>query len=353
MKKILKISSLAFLLIAGVSCENDNISVAKAKGGPELLTPVSGSEYVLSPANATNEATTLVWNHADYDVQTSINYEVEVALAGTDFTTIVSGGTTTNRFMNWTVAALNQVALDAGLTPFTAGALDVRIKSSLGSEDGLPAYSDPITITVTAYTTDLPQLAVPGNHQGWNPPSAPRIASSGFGETDYEGFVALDGEFKFVAPDAAGIYDWNHGPDYGDDGTFSGVLVETGEVNVTAPAGYYRVKADTAALTYSVEPMTWAVIGDGTPGGWGTDTPMTYNSSTKKWEATVVLTAQPAPDHGLKFRANGAWDVNFGDSGADSSLEYGGTNISTSAGTYLIELDLSHPRAYTYTLTAQ
>ena len=30
MKKILKISSLAFLLIAGVSCENDNQTIATA-----------------------------------------------------------------------------------------------------------------------------------------------------------------------------------------------------------------------------------------------------------------------------------------------------------------------------------
>jgi hypothetical protein len=354
MKKILKISSLAFLLITGVACENDDQTIATAKGGPELIAPASGTEYTLNPLNAaTTEATTLVWNHADYDVQTEVNYEVQFALAGTEFATVVSGGTTTSRFMTFTVEALNAAALEAGLIPYTAGDLDVRVRGTLGANAEMEGFSNIITLSVTPYTTDLPQLAIPGNHQGWNPPSAPRIASSGFGETDYEGFLWLDGEFKFVAPDAAGIYDWNHGPDYGDDGSFSGVLVETGESNATAPAGYYRVKADTDALTYAVEPMTWAVIGDGTPGGWGSDTPMTYNSTTKKWSAVIVLTSQPAPDHGLKFRANGAWDVNFGDTGADGSLEYSGTNIGTTAGTYLVELDLSHPRAYTYSITAQ
>jgi hypothetical protein len=43
----------------------------------------------------------------------------------------------------------------------------------------------------------------------------------------------------------------------------------------------------------------------------------------------------------MKFRANNNWDFNFGDTGADGTLEAGGTNIST-AGTYLITLDLSH-----------
>lgn len=353
MKKILKISSLAFLLIAGIACENDDQTIASAKGGPELIAPASGTTYVLSPANATGEATTLVWNHADYDVQTEVNYNVQFALHGTDFATIIDGGTTTNRFMTYTVEALNAVALQAGLIPYTAGDLDVRVRGTIGANEEMESISNVVTLTVTPYTTDLPQLAVPGNHQGWNPPSAPRIASSGFGETDYEGYVWLDGDFKFVAPDAAGVYDWNHGPDYGDDGSFSGVLVETGESNCNASTGYYRVKADTDALTYSVEPMTWAVIGDATPGGWGTDTPMTYNNTTKKWSAVVTLSAQAAPDHGLKFRANGAWDVNFGDTGADATLEYSGTNIGTSAGTFLIELDLSHPRAYTYTITAQ
>jgi starch-binding outer membrane protein SusE/F len=353
MKKILKISSLAFLLITGIACENDDQTIATAKGGPELIAPASGTEYVLSPLSATNEATTLIWNHADYDVQTEVNYEVQFALAGTDFATVIPGGTTTSRFMTFTVEGLNAIALEAGLMPYTAADLDVRVKGTLGANASMESLSNVITLNITPYTTELPQLAVPGNHQGWNPPSAPRIASSGFGETDYEGFLWLDGEFKFVAPDAAGIYDWNHGPDYGDDGSFSGVLVETGESNATATAGYYRVKADTDALTYAVEPMTWAIIGDGTPGGWGTDTPMTYNNTTKKWSAIVTLTDQPAPDHGLKFRANGAWDVNFGDTGADGLLEYSGTNIGTTAGTYLIELDLSHPRAYTYTMTAQ
>ena len=39
-------------------------------------------------------------------VQTEVNYEVQVALSGTDFATIVSAGTTTNRFMVLTVEQL-------------------------------------------------------------------------------------------------------------------------------------------------------------------------------------------------------------------------------------------------------
>lgn len=363
MKKILKLSTLALLLIAGVSCENDDQKMASPSGGPELLTPLDGSSYVLDPAAGTNEVTTLVWNHADYSVQTEVNYDVEVALAGTDFATTVAGGSTTNRFVVWSHEALNTVALEAGLTPYTAGDLEVRIKSSLGSNAEMVAYSNVITITITPYTTDLPKIAVPGNHQGWSPPTAPLMASSGFGQTNFEGYISLDGEFKFLRPKADGTFDWDgDSADWGDDGTFSGVLLNTGETNCTATAGYYWVKANTATLTYSITPITtWGIIGSATPGGWDSSTPMTYNPTTKKWSIVVTLV-----DGEYKFRSNNIWDAGsvqynlggfqadkVGDDYAGESMSYGGANLVVTAGTYLVELDLSNPRAYTYTLTPQ
>lgn len=353
MKNILKTSALAFLFLASLSCENDDQTIASAKGGPELLTPLDGSSYVLIPENAQNEATTFVWNHADYDIQTEVNYEVQTALSGTDFETIVSAGITTSRFMVLTVEQLNTVALDLGINPFQATDVDVRIKSSLGSNSSLEAYSNTIKITLTPYTTDLPKLAVPGNHQGWDPPTAPLLASSGFGETDFEGYIWLDGEFKFVERNAAGTFEWGN-IDYGDDGSFSGVLAEQNESNAIATAGYYRVKANTTTLTYSTTLTNWAVTGSGTPNGWPdngiVDHDMTYNQTTKKWEIILALSG----GNEIKFRANDDWSLNYGDTGADGMLNEGGDNIAVpSSGNYLIELDLSNPRAYTYTLTPQ
>ena len=74
---------------------------------------------------------------------------------------------------------------------------------------------------------------------------------------------------------------------------------------------------------------------------------MTYNKVSKVWTVTANLTQKE-----MKFRANNAWDINFGDTGANGSLEYGGDNIKIpSAGNYTITLDLSSPRNYKYTLT--
>lgn len=361
MKNLLKISTLALLLFAGVSCENDDQTIATPSGGPELITPLDGSTYVLLPENATNEATTLVWNHADYDVQTEINYDVEVALAGTDFATIVPAGSTSNRFIVWTVEALNAVALEAGLIPYNAGDLEVRIKSSLGANDDLPDYSNVITLTITPYPTDLPKLAVPGDHQGWNAGNAPLIAASDFGRTDFEGYVWLDGEFKFVAQSADGTFNFPPagGPDYGDNGDFSGILAETGELNCTAIAGYYRVRANTGAITvenpegmtYSTTAVSWGIIGAATPTGWDSDTDFTYNPTTKKLEIASIALVPGA----FKFRGNNAWSNGFdlGTVDADGYLQPGGDlTFSGTAGNYKVILDLSNPRKYTYELIA-
>jgi hypothetical protein len=329
MKNIFKIAAIAVLFITGVSCENDDQMIVSKVGGPELLTPVNGSSYVLLPANASSEATTLVWNHANYSIQTEVNYTIEVAVAGTEFATIISGGTTTNRFATWSVEAFNAVALEAGLTPFSVGQLDIRIKSTLGTNAELVDYSNVVTISVTPYSTALPKLWMPGSYQAdsgygsnWSHSTAATVASSGYGRTDFEGYAyfatnqaAPNNGFKFT--DAA---DWNHGV-FGDDGSFSGALPTTGQGNnIGVTAGFYRVKANTTTHTYSVVRYTWRVIG-----------------------------------------ANASWadENNFGvfdpaKELAGTTMSYNGGNLNVAAGgTYKIELDLTNPRAYSYTMTLQ
>lgn len=347
MKNILKTTIFAFLLIALGSCENDIEAVATPQSGAKLLSPASGTELVLMQSKENEIVTTIIWDYSDFGVETAATYTVQIAKAGTEFAVPIAAGTTTDRFLSWTHKELNGVLSANGFAPFVQSSVDVRIKATLGTAaNAIDQYSNVITLKVTPYTSELPQLAVPGNHQGWNPVTAPRIASSAFGKTDYEGYIWLDGEHKFVAPDAAGVFDWNKGPDYGDDGTFAGKLVEKDEKNVTVPAGYYLINADTKLLTYKETLTVWGVIGDAT-GSWDNSTPMTYNSATKVWTVTLNLT-----DKQLKFRANNGWDINYGDTGADGKLEFNSPdNIKVAtAGNYTVTLDLSTPRSYKYTL---
>ena len=58
-------------------------------------------------------------------------------------------------------------------------------------------------------------------------------------------------------------------------------------------------------------------------------------------------------DGEIKFRVNEAWDINYGDTGADETLDAGGDNIAVTAGTYLIRLDLSEGGSSMYSLIAR
>lgn len=363
MKTIIKIAAIFTFFFSFISCELDDKNVITQPGdSPTLVSPEEGTSIILDPTNPTNPGITVVWNHAKYALNTEINYTVEIAAAGSNFANPIVLQTATSRQITLSVEQFNQKCLDAGLIPFTSAGLDIRVKAALGTSSSLEVISNKITINVTPYTTDLPLLGVPGVHQGWNAATSPRLAASAYGKTDFEGFVWLDGEYKFAsAHPTTRVVDWPNqggGPDFADDGSFSGVLVADNEVNCIATAGYYMVKANTApttqanpnGLSYSIQQTNWAVTGSGTPNGWPDPAPdhdMTYNPTSKKWTITLALSVGE-----IKFRANDAWILNLGaDNNGDDSMDFGGPNIAiTTAGTYTITLDLSNPRAYTYSV---
>ena len=353
--KIFKLLLLSLFVIAISSCDdNEEQYVLNAQGSGEITAPESGFSQILNPEEEqTNTAFALTWNSADYDIPVEIAYDVEFAKSGTDFAEPILAGSTSSTNMTWSVGDFNSKVVEAGLSPFVEGNMDIRIVSTVG-EGSNPQISEPITVLITPFTTDLPTIAVPGNHQGWDPPTAPLLAASAFGETDYEGYVKLDGEYKFIARNQNGEFVWDESVDWGDDGSFTGKLVEENEVNCNADDGYYFVKADTEALTYSIFATNWALTGSATPLGWpdgpdgaeGQDQDMKYDYDTRTLKITLNLTAGD-----IKFRANDAWTLNYGDNGADGSLEEGGADIKVpSAGKYTVTLDLSNPREYTYSL---
>ena len=88
----------------------------------------------------------------------------------------------------------------------------------------------------------------------------------------------------------------------------------------------------------------WGIIGSATPTGWGSDTNLDYDLTTKKYSTTMNMVVGE-----FKFRLDDAWAVNFGDDGNNLSLEAGGVNIPiTAAGSYTIVADFN---AKTYTIT--
>ena len=96
-----------------------------------------------------------------------------------------------------------------------------------------------------------------GNANGWGSPAA-GLKNKGWKEArnndgDYFGFMYLNGDFKFRSHQNS----WD-APDWGLDEAiddYEGLLVAQGG-NLNAPAGFYRVEANIADMTYKLTPIT-------------------------------------------------------------------------------------------------
>jgi starch-binding outer membrane protein SusE/F len=347
----LTVNNLLLLLLPVLmllSCEKDEERVIARAGQPGTLT-ASQTTFVLNSANANDTVQTLSWTPTDYGFKAAVRYTLELAKGGTNFAAPREVNMATATRIQYTTAELNQMALQLGLPSGSAGQIDVRVRSSI-SDSISPVYSNTLTMTVTPYLViiNYPSLYVPGDYQGWNPGTAERISSKN-DDGKYEGYVyfAPGGSFKFKFTSDP---DWNH-TNYGwASSTTSGNNV-TGTFNITGgdlfvPAsGYYLLTANTNTNAWTATRTNWGLIGDAVPvTGWDSDQDMTFDPNTKLWTITTNLVAG-----NIKFRANDAWVLEFGDTSADLVLDYAGSNIPiTSAGNYTITLDLRIPWNYTY-----
>jgi hypothetical protein len=245
-----------------------------------------------------------------------------------------------------TVEGMNTKLLTLGLPHSVARAVELRVMATVSPlVDTL--FSGNLSLNVTPYEVVIiyPKIYVPGNYQGasgytsdWSPDKAPSLYSLK-SDNKYEGYVFLG----VAAPMFKFTKDQNWTTNWGDTG-LDGTL-DAGGSDIPATTGYYKMNVNLNNLTYSVTKTDWGLIGDATPGGWDNDTNMTYDKDTKVWTVTLNLTAAK-----IKFRANDAWTLNYGDKGANLTLEEGGDDIVVpSAGNYTVTLDLSKA-IYTYTL---
>ena len=202
--------------------------------------------------------------------------------------------------------------------------IDVENLTYTITSDGQAPIIDP--------TAEYDYVYIAGTADGWTG-NGGKLASVK-DANDYYGFINATGEFKIQKNQGSWATNW---------GGSNGTLV-AGGANIQAN-GFVYVNANIGNMTYSVTPITsMGVIGDATPGGWETETALTYNAETGAWEGTVTFTTGE-----FKFRANGGWDINFG--GALDNLTIGGSNLEVEAGTYNVVLTLICPGEYTATLT--
>ncbi len=127
-------------------------------------------------------------------------------------------------------------------------------------------------------------------------------------------------------------------------GGSAGKLVKDGDNFKITAAGMYLAVADfkTGSLKYSLLPVkAWGLVGDATPNGWdGPD--QAFRPDLSK-DGVWNLTGVKLKVGEMKIRADNKWDTNFGDDGANGTLEANGANIKVAAaGTYDIMIDFTN-----------
>lgn len=324
--KNIKYLFLAVLAIAFVGCEDD-LPTATFNSDATLNPSASDSEIVLTEEMVGTDVLTISWEEPDYGFQASPAYTIYLDKSS-DFSDprIISIGTSTSK--TFKSEELNGILLNLDFDPAVSGTMHVRVDSKLSTFETIT--SDVFTVDITPYSSFLDLSTTWGivgsGYNNWGQfPDAPFFTTS-TANVIVAYVTLLDGEIKFRENNEWG----NNVGDNGGDGT-----LESGGANIVVTAGTYKVTFNTAANTYTKEPYSWGIVGSAY-NDWGAtpDFRFDYDDSSDKWRAIVKLSAGE-----FKIRKNNEWGTNYGDDGANGTLEAGGANLVVEAGKYQITFD--------------
>ena len=303
---------------------------------PVITAPVAGAEILLSGAAPDDVITTFTWS--DYNTYgVNVTYLLEVSKKdANNFSTL--GSVMNAKSFEATNKVLNDAVLKAGLEADVKGEVDVRVTATSKSTGGtIEKVSNIVTFKVTPYVA-FKNMFLVGNATAanWNNNNNNQAIFRDASNANKFHFIGKfgAGEFKFLEILGNWQPQWGlkaglvANSDGGDPGTF-----------VTSAAGYYSFTMDILAKTYTLTPYTGAMTDYSTIGmigdfnGWGGDLALeqsTYDSHQWSLKNITIPTTGK-----FKFRADGAWTVNWG---ADTELSgkgvQDGGNIPLTAGTY-------------------
>ncbi len=364
MKKLTLLFIAFIAILSFTACTEDDDFTFTAKPDPDGIAFMNqtANTYTLRAPNTDNLAERFVWNEVDFGVQTPVNYELQGAGKEAFSNYSVLGDVTENN-LAVTVGDMLELANEAGLDndPETdapnSGNIYFRVRAYVGTDAAnvVEQTSDILSVSVT-----LPEssegielkrelyLVGDATAAGWNNNNnnTPIFRD---GENDdiyyFDGrFAGGDGVEGFKLLESLG----NWQPQWGiNDGiaTSSAILDDDPQAFPVADDAYYSFTINVADGTYSFESInvtdaptytSIGIIGDATPGAWDADTDMTQSTFNPHiWYATnFVLT-----DGEFKFRANDAWDNNWGNASEALSGKAGlgsSDNMPATPGTYNI-----------------
>ncbi|MBU2927772.1 SusE domain-containing protein [Winogradskyella psychrotolerans] len=109
--------------------------------------------------------------------------------------------------------------------------------------------------------------------------------------------------------------------------------------NITVAAGHYSISINLTDNTYTMEESdVWGIVGSGY-NDWGATPDFALTQIQPDLYVGEIATLL---DGEIKFRLNNDWASDFGDTGADGTLDAGGDNIVVTAGLYRVQMDTAN-----------
>ena len=402
--KIFLFGAFALIAVIIMSCTNEKETFATSNGvSLSIVGNPADAPTVLTNATLANAFATFLWTRTDNGTPSESSYILEISDRDIPessrvyiaFDNTISGVSPNLRTLTLSVDDMNKLMNDLPSFKCSPMNIDVRIKSILGNTDGSKfiQYSNNISYVVTGYSKTIPIMAFSAS--ATNLQTAPTLKSSVFSNlTNYEGYFYLNaGNYNLYKADGCGSY--TNPTVYGGS---ANTLSQGGSAINVPTSGYYYIKADLVGNTYSVKPYTsFGVIGTATRSGFGTNNfiPMTVvTTNGNLWTVTLDL----IPTKKFKFRS-ALWNGNlntpsptpvpgggpppfvqnpgfvpsgnltiigtYGKTGVSGELGYEDTSDPTASdisapGTYVNDftrksfkliVDVTNPRAYTYSIT--
>ena len=367
MKKYLKRASyllLSLSLLLG-SCEvEDSLTLTSPDAAFTLDTPGISSVY-LNFALPTNPAFTISWKD---ELNAGSDYTVEMA-TDAEFISPLTLGTTTNSNFSISVENFNTAIQNTGVSNFRDIAVYMRVNSGGNT-------TNTILMLVTTYPVDAPTFTSIDNGDAfvlsldnndleavnvtWNDPILDSTLPI---EINYV-LEAATPNTSFASPIEVGSVNNTNSISL-TNSQLNAVAIQTGiEVDtsgdvemrlistITDAASGTVLERITETVTINVTTYltvldlstTWGVVGSAA-NDWGATPDLPFF----KTDVDGVLVAYVnLIDGEIKFRENNVWDNNYGsDSSTGGALVSGGGNLTVTAGSYKIVMDLNN---LTYTI---
>ena len=306
---------LYYLLLSLVffSCENDKEAIYSAGGLTLIKNNTVLSAPILAVSDKLNNFALFEWNEAKTGVESASTYKLFIfdsekdpsLLNPIEYTGINIADTPSSKTIN--VEEVNKMLNQ--LPNFQCGqmSIDFRIKSTLGNSasSSESQYSNPINVKVIGYNLKPLELAFVKNNDLVNSSTTKLLSVSNIAR-DFEGYFYLQsGDYKFNLPDDCRSYTT---PTVIGQGASIGSLSASG-ANINIPtAGYYYIKANITAGTYSIQKYkTFGITGNATRLGSGGAfiIPMSDPEKDNIWTIEMSLVKGRV----VRFQANNWNDV--------------------------------------------